>query len=759
MEVPGGDAVARLAFYGYVYPIFVNVKVRSESDYGLSATLTGVPSEAVLVSASTTIWAVPADPSHDTERLTPFESAIELKTESPPRPSGLAPQPFMTNPTSCGVPQQIGLEAMSYPLPDQVVTAAAPLPEFTGCGLLAFDPSLSVTPTSTEAAAPTGLDADLKIPQNEAVKGLATSQLRNTVVTLPKGMTIASGAADGLQGCSAQQVGLGTQSPAACPDGSKIGSAEFDVPELSRTLHGAVYQRTPEPGNLFRIWLVTDELGVHVKIGGEVHPDPKTGQVTSIFADTPQVPLSEFRLHFKGGPRAVLANPSSCGTFLTHSEFTPWSSAVPVVGDSPMTIDRSCATGGFSPGFRAGTTNPAAGSSSSFALDVTRADGEQNVSRIDVSLPPGLLAKLAGVAVCPAAQAETGDCGPASQLGTTTVAAGPGSSPLWIPQPGKDPTAVYLAGPYKGAPYSLSVKVPAQAGPFDLGTVITRAGIYVDPVTAQVTVKSDPLPQILEGVPVYYRTIHVDVNRPDFMRNPTSCDPMSVNAAITSDTGSVANVSNRFQAGDCAALGFAPKLHFKLMGGTKRNEFPSLRATVEARPGDANIARAGVALPHSEFLAQNHINTVCTRPQFAADECPAGSIYGHARAISPLLDQPLEGPVYLRSSDHLLPDLVVALHGQVDVDLAGRIDSVNGGIRTTFESVPDTPVTKFVLTMKGGQKGLLVNSRNLCEAPSFVTAKLDGQNGKTADQRPRMNNSCGHKAKKAKRRGHAGAAR
>jgi hypothetical protein len=745
LEPPSGDGdtVARLAFWGYVYPVYINVRVRSESDYGLTAALKAVPSAVGLISADTTLWAVPASPVHDKQRLTALEAGPGGKSESPPRASGLTQQPFLTNPTSCGEPLKIGFATSSYALPDQISTATASLPAITGCGLLDFDPSLSVTPTSREAAAPTGLDAELSLRQNEAVGGLATSQLRDSVVTLPRGMTIAAGAADGLAACSAQQVGIGSEGPAACPEAARLGSAEFDVPALSRTLQGTIYQRTPEPGNLFRIWLVADDLGVHVKIGGEVHPDPLSGQLTSVFLDTPQVPLSELRLHFKGGPRGVLANPSGCGTYLTHSEFTPWSSTAARIGDSPMTVDQGCNTGGFAPRLAAGTIGPAGGSFSPFVLDLTRAGGEQNVAGLDVALPAGLLAKLAGVRLCLPPATENGNCDPASRIGATAVATGPGPAPLWIPQPGKDPTVVYLAGPYKGAPYSLVVKTPAQAGPFDLGTVVVRAAIYVDPTTARVTVKSDPLPQILEGVPISYRTIHVGVDRPDFTLNPTNCRPASIDAVATSAAGAVAKPSTRFQTANCARLGFKPKLYMRLFGKkTRRGGHPKFRAVLKARRGDANIRRAVVTLPHSEFLDQGHIKTVCTRVQFAADNCPAGSIYGQAKAITPLLDQPLEGPVYLRSSDHLLPDLVATLEGQVDLEVVGRIDSLNGGIRTSFETVPDAPVDSFTITMQGGKKGLLVNSRNLCGAPSFATVKLAAQNDKAADQRPRLRNAC-----------------
>jgi hypothetical protein len=748
MEAPAGDTVARLGFMATTLPNYINVQVRSEGDYGLTASLEGVPANEKLVSATTTLWAVPASHSHDTERLTPREAFLEIKSESPPREFGLAPAPFMTNPTSCGGPTQVSFATDSYQIPGQLSEASAPLPEITGCGLVAFDPSLSVTPTSSEAAAPTGLDAQLDVPQDETVGGRATSELRYATVTLPEGMTIAPGAADGLEACSTEQVRLETRLPAACPDASKIGSAEFDVPQLSRTLHGDVYQRTPRQGDLFGIWLVTDELGVHVKIPGDIHADPNTGQLTTVFNGTaeaggnPQVPLRQLKLHFKGGPRGVLSTPSSCGTYQTRYEFTPWSGGSPASGGTPMTIDRGCGAGGFSPRLSAGTIDAIAGAFSSVITGLTRESGEENVSGLDVILPTGLLAKLAGVPLCEGVSAESGDCPPGSKIGATAVAVGPGPSPLWIPQPGKDPTGVYISGPYKGAPYGLVVKTPAQAGPFDLGTVVTRAAIEIDPETTRVTVKSDPLPQILEGVPVRYRSIQVAVDRPGFALNPTSCAAKEVAAEAFSEKGATARPSSRFQVGGCSDLGFGPRLAFRLKGKTNRGGHPRLRAVLNMPKGGANVERATVALPHSEFLDQAHIKTICTRVQFAASACPEGAVYGRARAITPLLDEPLEGPVYLRSSSNELPDLVADLRGQIHVVLAGRIDSVDGGIRTTFARVPDAPVSKFVLTMKGGKKGLLVNSTNLCAQANSAVARFRAQNGSARNLRPVLRNDC-----------------
>ena len=442
------------------------------------------------------------------------------------------------------------------------------------------------------------------------------------------------------------------------------------------------------------------------------------------------------------------ATPSACGSYKTTYQLTSWSGKV-VPGSSAVTIDRNCdRVNQFTPGFSAGTTDPVGGGYSPFKMRISREDGQQNIAAIGVTMPEGLSAKLAGVPLCPDAQAATGDCPAASQIGTTTVASGVGTNPVFVPQPGKAPTALYLAGPYKGAPYSLIAKVPAQAGPFDLGVVAVRSAIRVNPTNAQVTVNSDPLPQILQGVPVRYRDIRVEVDRPQFTINPTDCSQMAVQGNIASDRGTTATPSARFRATDCAKLQFAPKLAISLKGGTKRNQFPALRAVLTTPKGaNANIARASVALPTSLFLEQGHIRTVCTRVQFAAENCPKASIYGKARAFTPLLDEPLEGPVYMRSSNNPLPDLVADLDGAIDIEVAGRIDSIKGGgIRNTFSAVPDAPVSKFILEMQGGKKSLLVNSRNLCAAGTGrATVKLDAQNGKFHDFRPLLKTPCGKK--------------
>jgi hypothetical protein len=759
---PNERYVARLGFYAGNAPFFVNVEVRSASDYGLTATVEGSPATPV-VDVTTELWGVPAASSHDRQRLTPREAYPGLKSESPPRESSLAPTAFMTNPVTCGVPLSLTVAADSYVTPGQFSTMSAQFPETTGCSRVLFEPTLEVQSTSGRAAGPTGLIATLKVPQSEAPGGLASTDLRGAQVVLPRGMAIDASAADGLAACSAEEVRFGTELPAACPEASKIGTAEFDVPQLSRRINGAIYQRTPEAGHLFRIWLVTDELGVHVKIPGEIHADTSTGQVSSVFVDTPQVPLRELILRFKSGSHGVLVNPSSCGRYESRYELEPWSGNPAVVGTSPMDISEGCQGAPFAPKLEAGSTDVQAGAFSPFTFTLRREDAEPNVSSIEATLPKGMLAKLAGVPLCPADMAATGNCPSGSRVGTTTVATGAGPTPLWIPQPGKQPTAVYLAGPYKGAPYSLIVKVPAQAGPFDLGTVVTRAGLYVDPFTAVATVKSDPLPQILEGVPVLYRTINIAVDKPEFTLNPTNCSPMKVAANVTAVGGASASPSSQFEVANCGELKFKPRLQLSLKGSMRHAGHPALKAvlTYPSKGAYANIARAQVNLPHSEFIDQGNLNKTCTRPVLLAGNCPKTAIYGKVKAWTPLLEKPLEGPVYLVGGfGYKLPALVAELNGQIRVLLVGKVDSgPNKGIRNTFETVPDAPVSRFVLEMKGGPKySLLENSEDLCRKTQRASARFTAQNGVVDQLNPKIAVSCpknGTKQTKHKRKAHS----
>ena len=745
MEAQPGSAAQFGAFFSTL--IQLSASLRSD-DYGLTIASLNSPQSLPIFGIGIEFWGVPADHGPQDQR-----------------------QPFLRMPTTCSGPLETTTRINSWQDPGTFHTASflfhdnesPPTPiGLEGCEKVPFTPTTVVQPLSSKADSPTGMNMKIGVPADgiRNPDGIGQSDVKKVEIEFPEGMSVNPASADGLGGCSEAQIGLGTDSEVQCPDSSKIGSTEIETPVLDEGLSGSLYlaKQNENPfGSLLALYLVAEnkDRGITIKLPGKATLDPATGRLSVVFDNNPQQPFSNLTVRLKGGERASLKTPSQCGAYDIQTTLTPWSGTAPVTGTSSFTIDEGCDTGGFDPKLNAGTTNPVAGAHSPFVLDVTRNDGEQNIDAINVDLPEGLTAKIAGVAQCSDADAGSGNCPAASQVGVVNVAAGAGPSPVWVPQPGKDATAVYLAGPYKGAPYSIVAKVPAQAGPFDLGTVAVRSKVNVDPETAQVSVQSDSLPQILQGIPIDYREVQVNVDKPDFMLNPTSCKATSIDSAISSDAGAIAHPSSRFQIGSCGDLGFNPKLYTRIWGKTNRGAHPKLRAVLEMPNGGANIGRAAVTLPHSEFLDQGHIRTICTRVQFAANACPAGSVYGYAKAYTPLLDQPLQGPVYLRSSSHKLPDLVADLKGQIHIVLDGRIDSVHKGIRTTFEGVPDAPVSKFIIYMKGGKKGLLQNSTNICKGSHRSVAKFNGQNGKRNESRPPLNNSrCHPNKRKAKRSSH-----
>lgn len=748
------DVVARFGFIAAGWPAFINVKV-DPRDYGLIATVEGPPSIAGISGAVTEIWGIPAAAVHDVDRVTPFEAA---NGGAPPEGRELeAPEvPFLANPTDCSLQREVQVTARSYQEPERDSTKSAPFPQITGCGKLGFAPTFTASLTNPEAAAPTGIETELTIPQDETPAGLATSTMKNARVVLPEGVTINAAAADGLQGCSADQVGYGRNELSHCPEAAKIGSIEVDVPALEEPLHGAVYQRTPEPGHLFRFWVVSDEQGVHLKLPAEIETNPVTGQVVTVFngidslGGLPQVPFRSLKLDVFGGPRAPLATPATCGTYQMQYSFAPWSGKAAIAGDTALEVTQGCAKGGFSPRLAAGSLNSVGGKFSPFVFTLTREDGEANPQTIALHMPQGLLAKLKGVPLCPDTAAASGTCPADSKIGNIAASSGVGGAPLWIPQPGKAPTAAYLAGPYNGAPYSVVSVVPAQAGPFDLGMVVNRAGIFVDPETALATIRTDPLPQMLEGVPITYRTLHVAVDRPEFTLNPTSCAEKKITATVTATTGEVAEPSSGFQATGCSRLAYSPKLKISFKGSTKRTGNPAVNAVLTQAPNQANTKAAIVILPGSQFIDNSHINNPCTRIQFAAEACPPKSILGTVSAVTPLLGEPLKGNVYFRSNggDRELPDLVADLRGPLHVTLVGFIDSVKGRVRTRFLTVPDAPVTKFKMKLFGGARGLIENSKNLCLTGRRVEIHLRAQNGRTQDSNPRISAPCGKKNSK-----------
>jgi hypothetical protein len=626
--------------------------------------------------------------------------------------------------------------------------------------------------------------------------GLATADLRDAVVKLPPGLTVNPSSANGLEGCTPAQIGLTTPvgttpihttaGPAECPDAAKVGTVEVDTPLLDHPLPGAVYIASPYDNafeSLLAIYITVDDpiSGVVIKLAGDVEIGPE-GQLTTSFDENPQLPFEDFKLDFFDGPRAALKTGSVCGEFATTSTLTPWSapeSGPPATpGDGFKVRNQpgggSCPTSADQqpdhPSFEAGSESPVAGAYSPFVLRLSREDGTQQFSSLTVTPPPGLLGKLAGIPYCldaslAAAAGKTGkeeqassSCPSASEVGIVNVGAGAGPSPFYVQG------HAYLAGPYKGAPLSLAIITPAVAGPYDLGTVVVRSALEIDPFTSQITVKSDQIPTELKGIPLDVRSIAVKMNRSDFTLNPTSCESLAVGGSLATTVGQAATLHNRFQVGGCKQLAFKPKLSISLKGSTKHTGHPALRAvlTYPKKGAYANIARAQVNLPHSEFIEQANLNKTCTKPVLLEGKCPKSTIYGKAKAWTPLLDKPLEGNVFLVGGfGYKLPALVAELNGQIRVLLKGKVDSgPNGGIRNTFEAVPDAPVEKFELNLKGGPKySLLVNSENLCKKPQKAIARFTGQNGKVLQTKPVIANECRKKSKGKKRKGKKPASR
>ncbi|HET6996952.1 MAG TPA: hypothetical protein VFI03_00050 [Solirubrobacterales bacterium] len=812
---PSPGMIAKLGFVAANTPVTIEVGLKHSYPYNGLAAVVNLPQTAGALASVVTLWGHPADPVHDPFRgncvsnVQPEGAVQVIAPDFPEPPSyGDCPTspsevPFLTLPRACQGPLGTNYAIASWQNPGArlpngepnladpawVTGSALSQISITECAKLGFSPSIVAQPTSNSAESPSGLDFGLNVDDQglTSALGRADSDIKKAVVTLPEGMSTNPSAAAGLDACSEAQLAAETPDSLpgqGCPQASKIGTVEVETPLLEQTIHGSIYVATPfanPVGSQLALYMVLQDpgLGIVVKQAIKVEPDPVTGRLTTVTENIPQLPFSHFTLRFREGARAPLTTPPGCGSYAAEAVLTPWAGGVPITTSSAFTIATGPAGGPcpsgippFKPGLTAGTINNAAAHYSPFYLRLTRNDGEGELTGFSVKLPPGLIGKLAGVSFCPeaaiaAARSRTGpeggaeelatpSCPAGSEIGRTLAGAGVGPALTYVP--GK----VYLAGPYNGAALSIVAITAAKVGPFDLGTVVIRQALRVDPDSAEVTLDpaaSDPLPHIIDGIPVHLRDVRAYVDRPNFTLNPTGCKP-SITVATLFGSGldslspaddATATATAPFQAADCAALPFKPKLQIRLKGGIKRGSFPALRAEVTyPKAPYANIARAQVALPHSEFLAQEHIRTICTRVQFAqgsvpGQNCPAGAIYGRARAITPLLDEPLEGPVFLRSSSNPLPDLVVALRSpKVNVNVVGRIDSIGDGrIRTTFTTVPDAPVARFVLEMQGGKKGLLVNSTNICRGKHLATANFTGHNGKAVRITPAVKAKCG----------------
>ncbi len=825
LEPPRGVA-SRVGFVVIDAFTIVDIGVKQGGQHNITASARNLSQVLPIMKSEFRLWGNPSDAAHDPLRgpcglnvSVDFFEPTFVYTSGPfgsDCPTSAGSDPFLTLPTSCTGPAESVWHAAPWEDPDAWLSGSVlthdggspPTPlGFSGCESLGFTPEVSSAPSITNADSPTGLDFEIEFDQDglTSPNGLAQSTIDRAVVSLPEGVSANPSLVNGLATCSPDELEseqLEGPASSGCPAASKIGTVEVDTPLLGNKLGGVIYMAeqddpaTTQPGaenpfdSLLAFYIVIKDpiSGTLVRIPAEVQPDPETGQLVTTVDDVPQIPFSKFYFHFRGGTRAPLVNPPTCGIYEITTELTPSTAVDPdnpsddeiVSEKSSFVVDEGpnggpCISGDpskagdvadraarpFGPEMSAGLENASASSYSPFSLRLSRPEGDQELSALSLEMPEGVTAKLAGVDSCSdnvlsaisqgegtgAAENASPSCPTNSQVGTATVGAGAGSNPYYV-QTGK----AYLAGPYKGAQLSLAVVVPALAGPFDLGTTVVRSKLNVDKRTAQVSVESDPLPQILHGIPLKLRDVRINVDREGFMKAPTDCSEKQINAEVQGSHGKSASLTNRFQVGDCASLGFSPKLDLSFGNAkknTKPNAHPPLNAKLSFNENDTNIRSVEVALPQGLLLDQERLGRICSRANYQANTCPEESRVGYAKATTPLLDDPVEGPVYLKASDNPLPDLAADLNGQIDVDLFGKIDQkLNkkglNQIRNTFDIVPDVPVSSFRLTLDGGNDGLLVNSRNICNSKSAqkLSIEMQAHNDMSLSEKPLIGSAC-----------------
>jgi hypothetical protein len=764
--VPRPGVPAEFGFLDQVVVAHLDASLRTGSDYGVTITSPNITEFEPVVSASATFWGVPAVGEHDRQRCRKIDIETALcdgsTASTEPHEAGVAPKPLLTLPGSCSEPPAATLRVDSWEKPGEFLPAFATLPALTGCYKLDFSPTIAVKPDTMAADSASGLHVNLSMPQNENPAALGEADLRTAVVRLPAGLSVNPAAADGLVGCSEEQIGLHNALAPTCPGASKIGTVSVETPLLPpHAVNGSVYlaQQGNLPGNgsnpfasLLAIYVTAEDptAGVIVKLAGKVEVDPVTGQLTTTFDNNPPLPFSEFKLDLFGGPRGELITPQTCGTYTTTSSMMPWSapdsgpSATPT--DPQFVIGSRCNPAGFAPSFTAGSTNNQAGAFSPLTVTLSRGDGEQRLSGVTVKTPVGLLGMLSKVTLCGEPQASTGTCPAASRIGHTTVGAGAGSDPVFIPQAGKPQDPVYLTGPYKGAPFGLSVVVPPEAGPFNLGDngrpVVVRASVSVDPKTAQITVTSDPMPTILQGIPLDVRTINVTIDRQEFIFNPTNCERLSMVGTLASTQGASAAVSSPFQVANCATLPFKPSFTVSTQARTGKAGGASLHVRVTSGRGQANIGRVKVDLPKQLPSRLTTLQKACTAAVFEGNPaaCPAGSVVGTATAVTPVLRNALTGPAYLVShGGAAFPDLEIVLQAEgITLVLDGRTDIKKGITSSSFQSVPDAPVSTFDLVLPQGPHSALAAYGSLCRTRLTMPTTLTGQNGAVVRQSTRI---------------------
>lgn len=741
--VPESGRVAELGFVNtyLVNPqVHILASVRTGGDYGVRTEVPRLPGNLHPSDAGVEIWGVPEDPSHDSQRgsvLDPNGGCLDVNGVSTGScPSHLPPRPFLSNPTQCSTPVSVSMTVDSYQAPGQFIAPLISTPQLmTGCDKLPFDPSISLKPATASAGAPAAYSVDLHLPQSDSPIVPQTADLKKATVTLPEGVTVSPPAADGLQACSDAQIALNDASEPTCPDASKIGSVQINSPLLAGPIEGGVYEGTQTPQHLLRVFIVAQGFGVLVKLPGSVDLDQQTGRITATFDNNPQLPFEDFLLTFKGGPRAPLSNPRSCGTKTTTATLTSYAGQT-ATATSSFVISKDgngapCTPYAFSPTLAAGTINPAAGMFSPFGLQLQRTDNDGEFrSLASLSLPPGLLADVGSVSVrCTEAQADAHACPAESHIGSVNVGAGAGSDPIYVPGD------VYLmggfsSGPFAGDPFGLAVVVHATAGPFDLGYVVVKAGLQVHD-DGSITTQTEPFPSILQGVPLRLKDIRVSLDRPDFILNPTSCAQMAIAGTVTSIEGQSAGVSSPFQVGECARLAFKPSFSASTSAKTSKADGASLHVHLATSQGpssahpEANIAKVNVQLPKVLPSRLTTLQQACTAGQFERDPagCPSGSFVGTAIAHSPILRSQLAGPAILVSHGGVaFPDLVLVLQGEgIRLDLTGHTQIKNGITFSRFETVPDAPVSSFDLNLPQGPHSVLAANGNLCANTKTVT--------------------------------------
>ena len=746
--------------------------VRWQSDYGTTFDITDLPATAPLVRTRLTFWGTPADPSHDAER---GQSCVGAPLPLPPpglcSPGGqvstATPVPFLTNPTLCGgVKLETRLTLTSQTGEQATASSFTPTTSNGGegpqnCAAVPFAGGFDLAPDTTALDAPTGPLVNLSVPQDGLLdpNGIATSHVDDITVVLPPGLTLNPSVANGLVACTDEQLGKGTSNPIACPAASAIGTVSIDTPLLADPLQGTAYVGQPLEGDRYRLFVTAAGNGVSARFIGSVRPDPNSGQLTAVFPDNPQTPFENFTVDFRDGPLAPLATPWDCGPKTSTARYTAYSGAPDVTPSSTFESGGpGCQPLGFEPGFGANTDRAVAGAFSPFHALIVRDDRNQFLDSVRVKLPPGLLGMVSRVDQCADAQANAGTCGAGSRIGTASVLAGAGPQPYGLSGP------VHLTGPYQGGAFGIAIVIRAIAGPYDLGTVVVRQPVHVDPEDARLTVTRAPLPRILEGVPVRLRSVRVDVDRRGFMRNPTSCAQKEIRATLHSTEGAAIDRAVPFRVGNCDALRFRPRISMRMTGRRQvvRGRHPGLRTRVLQARGQASIRRARVGLPLSLALDPDNARSICDYEAGQRARCPGSSRIGRATAVSPALDSRLRGAVYLVQGIRIdpdtgnrirtLPTLLVKLRGQVRINVRARTDVNRGRLVTRFQSLPDVPVSRFYVRLKGGRGGILAATRNdVCDRRQFARVRFRGHNGKPARARVKVVRPCTRPRSQARR--------